>query len=55
MAALEEKLSDAGLYTKDPARFAELSEKLAALRTQKDADEERWLALEMTREELEGR
>ena len=55
MAALEEKLSDAGLYTKDPARFAELSGKLAALRAQKDADEDRWLALEMAREELESR
>jgi ATP-binding cassette subfamily F protein uup len=55
MAALENKLSDAGLYAKDPGQFAELSGKLAALRAQKDADEERWLALEMAREELEQR
>ena len=54
MSALEEKLADPGLYTRDPARFAELSGKLAALRTQKDADEDRWLALEMVREELES-
>jgi len=54
IAGLEEKLSDAGLYTKDPGKFAAWSEKLAALRAQKDADEERWLSLEMLREELEG-
>jgi ATP-binding cassette subfamily F protein uup len=54
MAKLEESLADAGLYARDPARFAELSGKLADLRTQKDADEDRWLALEMLREELES-
>jgi ABC transport system ATP-binding/permease protein len=54
IVALEEKLSDAGLYARDPARFAELSGKMAALRAEKDADEDRWLALEMLREELQG-
>jgi ATP-binding cassette subfamily F protein uup len=54
IAALEEKLSDPGLYAKDPGRFAEISAKLAALRDQKDADEERWLALEMLREQMES-
>jgi ATP-binding cassette subfamily F protein uup len=53
IAALEKKLADAGLYARDPAAFAELSGKLAALRSAKDADEERWLALEMLREGLE--
>jgi len=53
IAALEQKLSDAGLYARDPGRFAELSAKLVELRGVKDADEERWLALEMLREELE--
>jgi len=52
IAALEKKLSDAGLYARDPGSFAELSGKLAALRARKAADEERWLALEMLREEL---
>src|SRR3954471_13237941 len=51
MAKLEEKLGDPGLYARDAALFAELSGKLAGLRAQKDADEERWLALEMAREE----
>ncbi len=54
IAALEEKLADAGLYARDPGGFAELSGKLAALRAAKDADEERWLALEMLREQLEA-
>jgi ATP-binding cassette subfamily F protein uup len=54
MARLEEKLADPGLYARDAALFAELSGKLAGIRAQKDADEERWLALEMLREELES-
>jgi len=53
MAELERSLSDAGLYARDPARFNDLSAELAGLRTQKDADEERWLTLEMQREALE--
>jgi ABC transport system ATP-binding/permease protein len=53
MAALEESLSDSSLYARDPARFTELSTELAQMRAQKDADEERWLALEMEREALE--
>ena len=54
IAGLEEKLADAALYSRDPAKFAEISGKVAMLRTQKDADEERWLALEMVREQLES-
>ena len=53
MAELEKALSDSALYARDPAKFASLSAELADLRTQKDADEERWLALEMEREALE--
>jgi len=54
MAELEQQLADAGLYARDPARFANLSAELADIRAQKDSDEERWLALEMEREALEG-
>ncbi len=54
MAELEHQLSDSGLYARDPAKFAKLSAALAELRLRKDADEERWLALEMEREALEG-
>ena len=53
MAELEQGLSDAGLYARDPARFNDLSAELAKLRAQKDADEERWLTLEMQREALD--
>jgi ATP-binding cassette subfamily F protein uup len=53
IAALEERLSDPGLYAKDPGLFAELSGMLAGLQARKDADEERWLALELLREDLE--
>jgi ATP-binding cassette subfamily F protein uup len=53
IAKLEEKLADPGLYARDAALFAELSGKLAGIRTQKEADEDRWLALEMLKEELE--
>lgn len=53
MAELEQGLADAGLYARDPARFNDLSAELARLRAQKDADEERWLTLEMQREALE--
>ena len=53
IAALEKDLSEDGLYAGNPKRFADLSARLADLRGQKDADEERWLALEMAREALE--
>jgi ATP-binding cassette subfamily F protein uup len=53
MAALEQRLSDSGLYARDPALFSKLSAELAEIRVQKDADEERWLTLEMEREALE--
>jgi ATP-binding cassette subfamily F protein uup len=53
MAELERSLSDSSLYVRDPARFGELSAKLAEIHAQKDADEERWLALEMEREARE--
>ncbi len=53
MAQLEHSLSDSSLYARDPASFTKLSAELAEIRAQKDADEERWLALEMEREALE--
>lgn len=53
MAELEHRLSDSSLYARDPELFGKLSAELAEVRLQKDADEERWLALEMEREALE--
>jgi ATP-binding cassette subfamily F protein uup len=53
MTELEHQLSDNGFYARDPEKFNKLSAALADLRAQKDADEERWLALEMEREAME--
>jgi ATP-binding cassette subfamily F protein uup len=41
----EQTLADPGLYSRDPARFARLTEQLDTLRGEKDAAEERWLGL----------
>ena len=43
IAAVEDVLHDPDLYRRDPARFAELTERSAKLRTDKSAAEERWL------------
>ena len=41
----EEILSDPELYSKDPQRFATISKGVENAREEKDAAEERWLAL----------
>lgn len=38
-------LADAGLYVRDPARFAALTQAVETARAEKDAAEERWLSL----------
>ena len=38
-------LSDPDLYSKDPKKFATISEGIENARTEKDAAEERWLML----------
>ena len=45
MAGIETELSDGSLFTRDNARFSVLTAKLDALRTEKAAAEDRWLAL----------
>ncbi|MFC0203765.1 ABC-F family ATP-binding cassette domain-containing protein [Novosphingobium soli] len=47
----EAALADPALYTRDPAKFAALSEAIAKARADKEAAEERWLALA---EQVEG-
>ncbi len=47
IAKAEQEMSDPALYTKKPARFAELTNKTESLRAEKDAAEERWLELAM--------
>jgi ATP-binding cassette subfamily F protein uup len=53
-AALQDKLSDAGLYTRDPKAFETATAKLADAQAALAAAEEEWLELEMLREEIEG-
>ncbi len=41
----EDALADPDLYTRDPAKFAQLTDALEKLRAEKEAAEERWLGL----------
>jgi ABC transport system ATP-binding/permease protein len=54
IAKVQEILADAELYSRDPARFQKAMDALTTLQTELHAAEERWLELEMLREELEG-
>jgi ABC transport system ATP-binding/permease protein len=54
IAALHQALADGGLYARDPARFAALSDQLVKAEADKHVAEERWLELELKREEIEG-
>ena len=51
---LQETLADPNLYARDPALFQRASAALAGFQADLAAAEDRWLALEMLREELEG-
>jgi ATP-binding cassette subfamily F protein uup len=53
IAKLQHQLDDPGLYARDAKKFAEISTKLGAAQTELAASEERWLELEMLREEIE--
>jgi ABC transport system ATP-binding/permease protein len=55
IASLQRDLSDPALYTRDPKRFASLSEKLSRAQAELAENEDRWLTLEMLRVEIEGR
>jgi ATP-binding cassette subfamily F protein uup len=52
--ALSKEMEDPDLYNRDPARFTKISEAIGKLEEELAAAEERWLELEMLREELEG-
>ncbi|MFT3672317.1 ABC-F family ATP-binding cassette domain-containing protein [Aestuariivirga sp.] len=54
LLALEQKLADSNLFSKDPKAFAAATARHAAASVEKSAAEEQWLELEMLREELEG-
>jgi ATP-binding cassette subfamily F protein uup len=53
IAKLQQQIDDPGLYARDAKKFAEISTKLGAAQTELAASEERWLELEMLREEIE--
>ena len=55
IASLQTELSDGSLFARDPVKGRDLSAKLAAAETERAACEDRWLELEMLREEVEGR
>ena len=52
---LQDQLGDPELYVRDRQAFTQASEALSATQAQLAAAEERWLELEMLREEIEGR
>jgi ATP-binding cassette subfamily F protein uup len=54
IAKLEAALAAPDLFAKDPARFKAVAKALADAQAQRAAAEERWLALEIKREALEG-
>ncbi len=49
---LEKRLADPKLYSADPKTFASISARLTAAQAERAAAEERWLELEILREEL---
>jgi ATP-binding cassette subfamily F protein uup len=51
---LKQRLDDPNLYARDRAAFAEISGTLAAAELELTAAEEKWLKLEIMREEIEG-
>ncbi len=49
----QKQLSDGAFYARDPEGFGALSEKLKAAQSELERNEQRWLELEMLREEIE--
>ena len=53
IAGLQARLSDSALYARDPDGFVKLSSRLSEAQGELAAAEERWLELEMRREDIE--
>ena len=54
IAELSARLADPDLYTRDPEAFDRLTAQVSDKQAEKNAAEERWLALEMKREQVEA-
>ncbi|HEX3672694.1 MAG TPA: ATP-binding cassette domain-containing protein [Rhizomicrobium sp.] len=54
IGGLQAKMADGAFYARDPTGFAATSEKLGALHGELAKTEERWLELEMLREEIDS-
>jgi ABC transport system ATP-binding/permease protein len=54
IADLQQRLSNPDLYARDPGKFSELSQSLERAQHEHAEGEQRWLELEMQREELES-
>jgi len=54
IAATDDALNDADLYTRDPKRFTDLTDRAAKLRAERDGAEERWLEVAEMAEQLAG-
>jgi ATP-binding cassette subfamily F protein uup len=54
IAELQRRLDDPGLYARDREAFGEISRSLAAAQLELGSAEEKWLKLEILREEIEG-
>ena len=53
IAKIQAALDDPDLYARDPARFEKLTNLMSNAQSKLAESEERWLALEMLREEIE--
>jgi ABC transport system ATP-binding/permease protein len=53
IAALQKRLDDPNLYVRDRGEFSRVSEAIAVKQSELATAEERWLELEILREELE--
>jgi ATP-binding cassette subfamily F protein uup len=51
---LQRQIDDPSLYARDPKAFAELTASLANVQAELSASEEKWLELELLREEIES-
>jgi ABC transport system ATP-binding/permease protein len=54
IAALEQAMAASDAYAKNPEAFQKKADRLVAAKAEVEAAEERWLELEMMREEVEG-